>query len=419
MALSFEKLREVFYERIRYENGRWPLWRWDMNLRYIAKNLFHRPTPWSKKDEEHYLSMASYLDKNNGRASASASSHESDVKMMAVGDLMWIRSGFAEILSPGVQNHLAQAEMVLANMETPIVPEKKVPRLVYETLHYNAPLSYLNPWLNQNPVVPHLFSLCNNHPLDQGWEGLEITRSSIENAQENFSCLGGGENLEQAIAHLTIKEMRFAVIGLTFDINHKEKFSGLPLGVPLVGFGNPDSPPDWEKVEKLISLARLSNPDWIVLMPHWGYEYEYWPDELMRKHAYRLIEMGVDIILGTSPHVLQPLELISVNGYDKKCPVQIEREGKPRQACIIYSLGNFASIMPTIPCQTGAILSLSLSKQGDINQLSVFPTVCKRGLGKSWLDAKVLSFEEYKKHPRGRYFDKHKNYFKEIFNSLS
>ena len=36
------RLRRFLWEDLRYENGRWPLWRWDQNLRYIAKSLLQR-----------------------------------------------------------------------------------------------------------------------------------------------------------------------------------------------------------------------------------------------------------------------------------------------------------------------------------------------------------------------------------------
>ncbi|WP_143196175.1 iron-containing redox enzyme family protein [Archangium sp. Cb G35] len=71
---------------------------------------------------------------------------------------MWIRSGFREALSPGVRALMADAHVAFANLETPVDPARPVPRLVYETLHYNAPPGYLDAW--EGTARHRVFSLC-------------------------------------------------------------------------------------------------------------------------------------------------------------------------------------------------------------------------------------------------------------------
>jgi len=49
------------YADIRYEDGRWPLSRWDLNLRYITKSLLHLPEPRSAETGKHFARVARHL----------------------------------------------------------------------------------------------------------------------------------------------------------------------------------------------------------------------------------------------------------------------------------------------------------------------------------------------------------------------
>ncbi|NPC70500.1 CapA family protein [Corallococcus exiguus] len=380
-------LRQL-YADIRYEDGRWPLSRWDLNLRYIAKSLLHVPEPRRTEDAEHFARVARHLASGSWKPDAPAA-----LNLCAVGDVMWIRSGFREALSPGLRALMADAHVAFANLETPVDPARPVPRRVYETLHYNAPPGYLDAW--EGTARHRVFSLCNNHALDQGADGLERTRQSVL-ARPEHRCVGG-PRAEDAVAGLEVAGVRLGIAAVTYDINH---LTGAPPGgVPVTRLGNPLHAPDWERLGALIDAARAVGPDLVVLMPHWGFEYEYWPESLQREHAYRLIERGADILLGSSPHVLQPVELVSIDGGDPTCPAQVRRGGPPRVGLIAYSLGNFLSIMPTRACQTGAVLKLALARDagGPLRLVDVraVPTACGRGLGgEGFLDAGVVAVDE-------------------------
>jgi len=140
----------------------------------------------------------------------------------------------------------------------------------------------------------------------------------------------------------------------------------------------------------------------VIVCAHWGFEYEYWPAARQRAHAVRLIELGADLIVGSSPHVLQPVELVSIDGADPACPLQARRGGRPRHGLIAWSLGNFATIMPTLPCQVGALLEVELAAgAGGLSprRLRAIPTMSRRGLGASWIGgATVLADDDARRH---------------------
>jgi poly-gamma-glutamate capsule biosynthesis protein CapA/YwtB (metallophosphatase superfamily) len=376
------------YTDIRYEDGRWPLSRWDLNLRYITKSLLHVPEPRRAEDAEHFARVARHRASGSWRHPGPAS-----LNLCAVGDMMWIRSGFHRALSSGVRAAMAGADVAFANLETPVDPARAVPRWVYETLHYNAPPDYLEAW--DGTARHRVFSLCNNHALDQGAEGLARTRASVL-ARPEHRCVGGPE-LADAVASLEVAGVRMGIAAVTYDINH---LSGAPpSGVPVARLGSPRHSPDWERLGALIDAARAVGPDLVILMPHWGFEYEYWPEAPQREHARWLIERGADVILGSSPHVLQPVEWVSIDGADPTCPTQARRGGPPRMGLVAYSLGNFLSIMPTRACQTGAVLKLALARDShgllQPVDLRAVPTACGRGLGgQGFLDAGVRTLDE-------------------------
>lgn len=393
-----QRLRQALVEDVRYEAQRWPLWRWDQNLRYIAKSFLHKPDPATPEDARHYADMARYL--------AAAPWHKPSappLRIRAVGDLMWLRDGYATALSPGVRTHLAEADLTFANLETPVDDRRAVKRWTYETLRYNAPSSYLDAWSNLGDAT-QVFSVCNNHALDQGLEGLRATRAAVESNPRRV-CVGGDDEAD-AIRQVEVGGVRFAVVGTTFGINPHPGNPATVAGIPQLGFGDSRVRTDWALLERLLARARADNPDWVVLLPHWGFEYEYWPDAALRADAYRLVEMGFDIILGSSPHVLQPLDVVSIDGWDPACPVQLQRGDSPRPGVIAWSLGDFASIIPTLACQTGMILGLELGQSAaggpSLGRMHATATVTMRGLGDRWLDARTMTVAEYAHAPRAR-----------------
>ncbi|MFK0380263.1 CapA family protein [Pandoraea sp. NPDC090278] len=108
-----------------------------------------------------------------------------------------------------------------------------------------------------------------------------------------------------------------------------------------------------------------------MLAAHWGYEHEHWPNNFQRTNAYKLIEMGVDVIFGHSPHAVQPIELISVDGFDRNCPTQLSRGGNPRQAIILYSVGNSLSNMIGREAKSGILPKLRFIISKNANEVNL------------------------------------------------
>jgi hypothetical protein len=113
-----------------------------------------------------------------------------------------------------------------------------------------------------------------------------------------------------------------------------------------------------------------------IISLHWGHEYEYYPDALQIAVARKIVSLGADIIMGSHPHVQQPYDVCSVNGYKfnsipieegakSLCLVQDKMNARPRKALIIYSLGNFITTMVSFYSQIGLIQGLNFVKTLD------------------------------------------------------
>jgi poly-gamma-glutamate synthesis protein (capsule biosynthesis protein) len=97
------------------------------------------------------------------------------------------------------------------------------------------------------------------------------------------------------------------------------------------------------------TIRNLKNKvDFIIVMPHWGEQYEYLPNQTQKEFAHSVLDAGASVVLGSHPHVLQPFEKY------------LTKDG--RSTAIMYSLGNFVSFQGTANNRTSVILILGFTK---------------------------------------------------------
>ncbi len=98
-------------------------------------------------------------------------------------------------------------------------------------------------------------------------------------------------------------------------------------------------------------LSKNTQVDAVIVTPHWGEEYETTPRAQEKVLAHSILDAGATAILGSHPHVLQPMEKYKT------------QDG--REAFIIYSLGNFVSGQKQLPRRTAALVYLGLTRGSD------------------------------------------------------
>ena len=143
-------------------------------------------------------------------------------------------------------------------------------------------------------------SLCNNHILDYQHD----INETIDILKKYNIESWGLKNHDVWKSKLNGKPL-FVITFATFSNEHS-----LPLFSPL------------KVIEEIKDIRQQNKDSYIVVFPHWGIEKFYYPEPADRSLAHRMIDAGVDLIVGHHPHVIQPIEIY---------------KGKH----IFYSLGNF------------------------------------------------------------------------------
>ena len=94
---------------------------------------------------------------------------------------------------------------------------------------------------------------------------------------------------------------------------------------------------------------------------HWGIEYQTTENADQDELAQFLIKNGVDIILGSHPHVLQPMKMLKVETSN----------GEEREGLVIFSQGNFFSNQSQKNTQNTAIFNIEVKKSGETGEVTV------------------------------------------------
>lgn len=176
----------------------------------------------------------------------------------------------------------------------------------------------------------------NNHSVDRGRAGLERTIDMLD----SFRIAHTGtfkSATEKPTRHPLLIErrgFRLAILNYTYGTN------GLPVTSP-----NIVNMLDTAAIRKDIQEAKSLNPDAIVVFPHWGAEYQSLPSTTQKQVADWCFRHGAQLVIGSHPHVLQPMEW-----------------RKEKNQLLAYSLGNFVSGQRKRYTDGGAVIRAELVK---------------------------------------------------------
>ncbi|MBR6917335.1 MAG: CapA family protein [Clostridia bacterium] len=182
--------------------------------------------------------------------------------------------------------------------------------------------------------------IANNHMLDRGGDGLSKT---IEFWKGLDTVMIGGNRDHDDYDDIEIIERGGIKVAL---LSYCEMTNGLVIGknydiwIPYL---------DEADIQRHCDSVR-DKCDLILCSVHWGDEGSFTPNEKQKKWAKVMADAGVDVIIGTHPHVIQPIEYI---------------EGKDgnRTLCV-YSLGNFMAMQADDYNMLGGIISFNINKRG-------------------------------------------------------
>lgn len=190
-----------------------------------------------------------------------------------------------------------------------------------------------------------MVGLANNHSLDGGVPGIVRTIETADFYQLAHVGTYKDENTEPLIVNIEGRDIAF--LNYTYGLNGLDRYiEGKEYMINTL---------NEEKVLKDIAYAKEHAQGTIVIV-HWGTEYRRTADDYQKYWAKFFAENGVDIILGSHPHVIEPAEFIDHEGFQTYC---------------IYSMGNFLSnqrreYMGGSPYgEDGVIVELQIKAAGD------------------------------------------------------
>lgn len=255
-------------------------------------------------------------------------SKEENLKLIMVGDILMhvpvIESGKLEDgsysyyhLFDNTTDLIKEADIAIVNEEVMLggvemglsgYPAFNSPHEVADALAY----AYFD-------VVCH----ATNHALDKGEKGILSTLDYWRDVYPEMYIAGIHDSEEDAkdnIVYIEKKGIKIAILNYTYGTN------GIPFPqgkTYLVDTLNEAS------VVSDIKNAK-EKADFVIVCPHWGTEYRLTPDGYQKKWAQIFADNGVDLVIGTHPHVIEPKEWVESS------------DGSHSMLCY-YSLGNFVN----------------------------------------------------------------------------
>lgn len=250
------------------------------------------------------------------------SARRGPVRVTASGDLLlhikvvkaaehhgWART--IEALGPLIR----QDEIAFANLETPLVDD------VNEVVTGSPPVlgAPSEAAAALSAVGFDLMGCANNHAYDQRAIGLARTVRAVRAA--GMRCVGAASSPEEAYEPtiVTRNGRRVAFVGISHRLNR-----GPGTEEPEAFVARME---EEERVREAIAEAREA-ADLVVLAVHWSHDFHDHPSWFQRRYARQWVAAGVDLILGTGPHVLQTVA---------------RGESERGDAVVAYSLGNLLS----------------------------------------------------------------------------
>jgi len=274
---------------------------------------------------------------------------ESRLKLVFTGDIMGHDSQIASALATGeagydykpcfenLRPYLQEADLVIGNLEVTFAGS---PYKGYPAFSSPDELADALKWAGFDILVN-----ANNHALDRGRKGLDRTIEVLD--QKEIIQTGTFRDQASRLSYYPLimekKGIRIALLNYTYGTN-----------------GIKDRPPaivnriDRTQISEDLEKAKTAQPDFILVSIHWGQEYQLSESSRQQELAAFLFELGADAVIGSHPHVVQPVR------------------GSGSGNLVAYSMGNLISNQRKRYRDGGILFELVLSKnKADAGDISI------------------------------------------------
>lgn len=271
---------------------------------------------------------------------------EYDITLMALGDNLMhmgvVRAGRQDdgsydfsFLFESISDYIEEADIRMINQETIFGGNQ---------LGFSGFPRFNSPTEVGDAIAAAGFNVvlhASNHAADQGIDGLKNCVAFWEEQHPDILVAGiSGDEPTEELPLLTIDDVTFAILNYTYAPNTETLDKSLRghLNI-LCDYDSRTGAIDFTtlnpQVIQDIREAELK-ADIVIVCPHWGTEYVTTPSRYQKAFAEEMAAAGADLIIGTHPHVPQPVEwIISEDGHKTLC---------------YYSLGNYVSTQKKVIC---------------------------------------------------------------------
>jgi len=254
------------------------------------------------------------------------------------GDIFDFNASFAK-----VRPILAQGDFVIGNLETMLShtwPYKIDETSIKGQWNCNAPPTYLDAlrYAGFDAVVN-----ANNHSCDSGPQGIYETLDHLN----RYQLLHTGLFTAPGQPHYILADVNGIRIAI---LSYALKFNGLDSALMPEELNTMVGVYSKQRIKADIDQAKAKGAEFVIAYIHWGNQNESTVNSAQRSYALEMANAGVDYIIGSHPHVLQPYDWV--------------RSADGRKVPVLYSMGNFIASSDEVPGNRDAIiLQIELEKR--------------------------------------------------------
>jgi poly-gamma-glutamate synthesis protein (capsule biosynthesis protein) len=234
-----------------------------------------------------------------------------------------------------VKNEISEADLSIANFEVTLAgpPYKGYPA-------FSSPAALAAGC--KNAGIDFLVT-ANNHSADRGKKGILSTIDRLDSLGIPHTGTFKNEEARDSLYPPVIEKngFRLALLNYTYGTN------GITVPSPVIV-----NMLEKNRITADIEKAKQKKPDAVILFLHWGTEYDTIPGKIQTDLADYFFSLGVDLVIGSHPHVIQRMEWK-------------RNENTMKDGLVVYSLGNFVSNQRRLHTDGGAMVRIELSRSGD------------------------------------------------------
>ncbi|WP_425255161.1 CapA family protein [Mammaliicoccus sciuri] len=210
-----------------------------------------------------------------------------------------------------IASYIKSADIAYINQESPLGGDNKP---YHGFKRFNTPSSISNDLLDTGF---NMINNSNNHSLDQGTDGLINEIKTWEKINKNILVTGTYKNEHERnkVPILSVKNTDVALLSYTYGTNGIKPEN--PYNISLLNKAT---------IKKDVIRAKKKS-DVILVSVHWGNEGKQKINQKQKEYGKYFADLGVDAVIGTHPHVIQPVKWVQGDNGHK--------------TLIAYSLGNF------------------------------------------------------------------------------